>query len=161
MCAGCHFPSFRAVADRSVLPLLSLFLKSVPVAVGFFPLYRRWIIAWPMVSVSQPSQPRLRDDPDNVRQVFPSRSRTTLDGYQAITSRHAQGDLRQLAADTSAGRDLVKAAVACPFAVEFVANNAQNGEFADRVPTGQGRRHRSRGGEAASALDGAASIRRL
>ena len=114
-----------------------------------------------MVSVSQPSQPSLRNDPDNVRQVLPSRPRTTLDGYQAITGRHAQGDLRQLPADTSAGRNLVKAAVACPLAVEFVADNAQNGEFADRVLTSQGRRHRSRGGEAASALDGAASIRRF
>src|SRR5947207_2467992 len=60
------------------------------------------IAAWPMVSMAQPSQPRLRNDPDNVRQVLPSRPRTTLDGYQAVTGRHAQGELRQLPADTGA-----------------------------------------------------------
>jgi hypothetical protein len=47
---------FRAVADRPFFPLLSLFLKSVSVAGSFFPLYLRMIAAWPMVSVSQPSQ---------------------------------------------------------------------------------------------------------
>ena len=114
-----------------------------------------------MVSVPQPGQPRLRNDPDDIGQVLPSRSRTTLDGYQAITGRHAQGDLRQLAADASAGRNLAEAAVTCPLAVEFVADNAEHGELTDRVLTGQGRRHRSRGGEAASAFDGAASIRRF
>ena len=96
-----------------------------------------------MVSMAQPSQPWLRDDPDNVRQVLSARARTALDGYQAVTGSHAQGELRELPAHTSAGCNLGKAAVACPLAVEFVADNAQHSEFADRVLTSQGRRHRS------------------
>ena len=80
-----------------------------------------------MVSVSQPSQPRLRNDPDNVRQVLPSRPRTTLDGDQANTSRHAQGDLRQLPADAGAGGNLAEATVARALAVELVADDAQHG----------------------------------
>jgi hypothetical protein len=47
------------------------------------------IAAWPTVSMAQPSQPSLRNDPDDVRQVLPSRPWTTLDGYQSITGRHA------------------------------------------------------------------------
>ena len=108
----------------SFFPLQSLFLNLCPWQEVFFPLSRR-IAAWPMVSVPQPSQPRLRNDPDNVAQVLPAGARPALDGHQAITGREAQGELRQLPADTGAGCNLGEATVARPLGVDLVADNAQ------------------------------------
>src|SRR3954471_14521742 len=134
--------------QRAVLTCATgLFILAIRGVQVFAPYRRLGLRAARPPSPGQPTRPLLRDDPDDVRQVAAAFTTPFLDRHKPKPGCLPKGVLNHSATHPSPGRELVHAPIALPVLANFIADDPQDRQLADRELAGQRGRHRTRGGE--------------
>jgi hypothetical protein len=103
--------------------------------------------------VPEPRKPLRRGDADDVRKGSATRHAALLDVDETVPTRGSESVPGGGAAAAGSQGDFVEGTVAAALVAAFVGNDPQRGELRDGEGSGEGGRHRARGGEAAAALD--------